>query len=372
MSLAFSCDTFVRTFKKAFTQDVGVVTNESRNNLDEQKDQHTCRLQEENDKLKSTNDYLTQRLNKFENAIDELTKKVKAAEDEKASLLTAIRLLHLDRNICLDTDDNRNAWSKVQTNNNQRNAKATSGTTKSRTTNAASGSNRFAPLTTEETEIDEVEIAREAAPTRKLNGQSTNQNQVSSKATYHNGTADARTEERRVQSTPTGRSTETVAIVGDSMIKHLNPRKLRNATNKRISIKTFPGATTNDLTYYVKPTLKTQPNNVVIHVGTNDLKKGSPENVINSLVKLGKSITQDLESVNLIFSSVITRTDDSNMTEKVKQYNNMLIEVCSQHRWGLIHNTNINSACLNQYGLHLNHKGSALLATNIKNFLNRS
>ena len=260
-------------------------------------------------------------------------------------------------------------------NSNQRNAKVASGTTKSYTTNAALGSNQFNPLTIEETEADEVEITREAAPARKSNGQSTSQHQASSKATYHNSSADTRTEERRVQSPPTGRlqTTETVAIVGDSMIKHLNPRKLRNATSKRINIKTFPGATTNDLTYYVKPrTLRAQPNNVVIHIGTNDLKKESSENVINSVVSLGKSITQELENVNLIFSSVITRTDDVNITEKVKQYNNMLIEVCSQHRWGLIHNDNINSACLNQYGLHLNHKGSALLATNIKNFLNRN
>ena len=140
-------------------------------------------------------------------------------------------------------------------NSNQRNAKVASGTTKSYTTNAALGSNQFNPLTIEETEADEVEIAREAAPTRKSNGQSTGQHQASSKATYHNSSTDTRTEERRVQSPPTGRlqTTETVAIVEDSMIKHLNPRKLRNATNKRINIKTFPGATTNDLTYYVKP-----------------------------------------------------------------------------------------------------------------------
>ena len=90
----------------------------------------------------------------------------------EASLLTAIRLLHSDRNnICSDTGDDRNAWSKVQTNNNKRDTKATSGSTKtvasvimkSHTTNLVLGSNQFAPLTIEETEGDEVEITRETA-----------------------------------------------------------------------------------------------------------------------------------------------------------------------------------------------------------------
>ena len=70
----------------------------------------------------------------------------------EASLLTAIRLLHSDRNnICSDTGDDRNAWSKVQTNNNKRDTKATSGSTKtvasvimkSHTTNLVLGSNQI-------------------------------------------------------------------------------------------------------------------------------------------------------------------------------------------------------------------------------------
>ena len=68
---------------EAFTQDVGVAANESGNNLDEKKDRHTRGLQEENEKFKSTNDYLTQCLSKCDNTIDDLKNKVKAAEDEK-------------------------------------------------------------------------------------------------------------------------------------------------------------------------------------------------------------------------------------------------------------------------------------------------
>ena len=173
LSKKFNC--FEQKFE-AYTQDVNVATNESGNNPDEQKDLDIRRLQEENDRLKSTNIHLNECLNKYENAADDLKSKIKAVEDEKASLLIAIRLLHSDRNnTSPDTGDDRNAWSKVQMNNNEKYTKAPSRATKrqsasvitkSQTTNPVLNSNQYAPLTIEESECDEVEITRETAPTR--------------------------------------------------------------------------------------------------------------------------------------------------------------------------------------------------------------
>ena len=52
---------------------------------------------------------------------------------------------------------------------------------------------------------------------------------------------------------------------GDSMIKFIDARKLRHSTNMRIAVKTFPGARTEDMMHYVKPTLNKQPNQLIIH-----------------------------------------------------------------------------------------------------------
>lgn len=87
--------------------------------------------------------------------LNNLNNKVKAAEDEKASLLTATRLLHSDRNISLDTDYDKNTWS---TKSNQR---AASKIARRHTKNTVLGQNKFAPLIIEETEADKVETYRE-------------------------------------------------------------------------------------------------------------------------------------------------------------------------------------------------------------------
>ncbi|CAB4038575.1 Hypothetical predicted protein, partial [Paramuricea clavata] len=53
-------------------------------------------------------------------------------------------------------------------------------------------------------------------------------------------------------------------------VKSAEPVKIiRGSTGKQIIVKIFPGATTEDMKYYVKPTLERNPELVVLHVGTN-------------------------------------------------------------------------------------------------------
>lgn len=69
--------------------------------------------------------------------------------------------------------------------------------------------------------------------------------------------------------------TNTV-IVGDSILKYLNPRKLQQGINGKATIKTFPGAHIEEMFHYVKPTIEKQPDHIILHVGTNDLRDKSP------------------------------------------------------------------------------------------------
>jgi hypothetical protein len=70
-----------------------------------------------------------------------------------------------------------------------------------------------------------------------------------------------------------------VAVLGDSMIKHINPRQLQNGVKPKNAVKTFPGATIADMSHYAKPTLSTAPDEIILHIGTNDLKAKTPEAV---------------------------------------------------------------------------------------------
>ncbi len=46
-----------------------------------------------------------------------------------------------------------------------------------------------------------------------------------------------------------------IVILGDSMLKHLNSRRIQQGIDQKVAIKTFPGAGVDEMTHYVKPTL---------------------------------------------------------------------------------------------------------------------
>ena len=149
----------------------------------------------------------------------------------------------------------------------------------------------------------------------------------------------------------------------------LNPRQLQNGINCKVAIKTFPGAGIDDMFHYVRPTVSTRPDEIILHIGTNDLKNKSPETFARSVVNLGNSIKRENNEIKLTLSSIINRSDDAFLEEKVKQYNELLVDLCSTNKWDLIDNNNINHSHLNNYGLHLNRKGTGALAKNIKHYL---
>ena len=44
--------------------------------------------------------------------------------------------------------------------------------------------------------------------------------------------------------------------------------------------------------HYVKPTTEKQPDHIILHIGTNDLRNKSPEVMISTIQKLGESIQE--------------------------------------------------------------------------------
>ncbi len=60
----------------------------------------------------------------------------------------------------------------------------------------------------------------------------------------------------------------TIAILGDSMIKMIKLARLQRSTDRKIIVKTFPGAAVKDMNHYLKPTLEKNPEMIVLHVGT--------------------------------------------------------------------------------------------------------
>jgi lysophospholipase L1-like esterase len=154
------------------------------------------------------------------------------------------------------------------------------------------------------------------------------------------------------------------------MIKGLRPDKISKSVKHKAQVKSFPGSTVEDLTDYIKPSLKRKPKNIIVHVGTNDLKRKSAKDVAKSIDKLCKSIKLDQPQTSISVSEIIHREDNQELKEKALAVNKELARYSEQKKFYLIKNENIDKNKLNLYGLHLNNQGSAALAKNIINHIN--
>ena len=156
------------------------------------------------------------------------------------------------------------------------------------------------------------------------------------------------------KSTTTKQRHSNIAVLGDSMLKHLNPRRIRHGIDHKVIIKTFPGAGGDEMIHYVRPTLQMNPNHVILHVGTNDLQSKSPDTLITAISKLGEVITKEGRGIELTLSEITMSNDDALLADKVNIYNKKLDNLCTEHNWGLIKHNNITKSHLNNYGFHLN------------------
>ena len=64
---------------------------------------------------------------------------------------------------------------------------------------------------------------------------------------------------------------ETIVIVGDSIISVVIEERI-NKKDGPVKVRNFLVATVADMEHYLIPVIQKQPDNVVLHVGTNDAK----------------------------------------------------------------------------------------------------
>lgn len=162
----------------------------------------------------------------------------------------------------------------------------------------------------------------------------------------------------------------TTVLVGDSMIKQVQGWKLGKQVGHRVVVKSFSGATTSDMQHYLKPTLEKNPQQIILHVGTNDLRDESPTIVADKIVDLARRIETETNA-EVILSELVTRVDGT-PTDSVRNVNKKLKKFCNQNGWRIIHHQNITANGLNRSGLHLNERGNNILFNNFVKFLDKS
>ena len=157
---------------------------------------------------------------------------------------------------------------------------------------------------------------------------------------------------------------DLTVILGDSVTRGINARNIRS-TSKNAIIRTFSGATINDMLDYIKPSLRLQPDHIIIHAGTNDLKSTEVNAIIENISKLCDEIYNFCPKIDITISQLITRTDSPDINGKVAHTNNLLHDLCEARNLGIITHENIDERGLDRFGLHLNRTGSDILARNL-------
>ena len=67
------------------------------------------------------------------------------------------------------------------------------------------------------------------------------------------------------------------------------------SSNDKVFVKSFSGATTECMTDYVKPSLKYNPDIIILHCRSNNLRSidESAEDIANNVINLAKSIKSE-------------------------------------------------------------------------------
>ena len=232
------------------------------------------------------------------------------------------------------------------------------------TQNNIASRNRFEILSDAHEDPTEIEAATHNTIRRRQNHQRASNRSSRSNPSETSETSDNEDLRGEVGSERSTSKEFTTLLIGDSMVKDIHGKKLAKAVGHRVVVKSFSGATTKAMTDYLKPNLELLPDEVVLHVGTNDLKakngKTSKE-IAEAIVDLAKQI-QGSSEAQVIVSGLVSRKDKLN--DKVSEVNKHLKKFCHQNDWRFIEHNNINEKGLNRGGLHLNFAGNKRMFQN--------
>ena len=149
------------------------------------------------------------------------------------------------------------------------------------------------------------------------------------------------------------------------MVKNIyGPSYSDNKSN--VFVKSISGAKTKCMKSYIIPTVELEPDAIVIHCGTNDLRRQEqPEEIAYEIANLASSIKSKKNEV--VVSGIIPRKD--RFRDNAKETNESLLAICASRNIQFINHGNIDTRThINRRGLHLTTRGSNIVGDNIVKF----
>ena len=127
-----------------------------------------------------------------------------------------------------------------------------------------------------------------------------------------------------------------------------------------MKVRQFPGATITDMYDHLKPILKRHPEFLILHIGTNDTSKYTPNEIVDRVLALKRFVVSQNKECKVIVSTLTMRVDNSKNGNAVQKVNEILKEL----NIPLEKNFNIVKKHLRSRGLHLNEHGTSRLEMN--------
>ena len=139
--------------------------------------------------------------------------------------------------------------------------------------------------------------------------------------------------------------------------------------NRKIKVRYFPGAKIKDINHFVIPLLEKKPENITLHLGTNDGRYKSDTDILTDLIELKDFILEKSPSCKRITLSTPTVRNDR---ENTKKSNENLTNRLKKQGIPYIAHDNITHKHLYCDGLHLNSVGFSILTENFLSYIQRN
>ena len=157
------------------------------------------------------------------------------------------------------------------------------------------------------------------------------------------------------------------------MIQHTNGWEIKKKLKPecKIFVRNFPGATTQCMADYIKPSIRVKPNHFILHVGTNDLNSSRPpDEMAKAIIDLASELKSEKSVVST--SSIIMRADKPELNKKGSEVNHHLKEMGNRKNFYFIdHSKKIKASHLNSSRLHLNRKGANIFSSSLTQHISK-
>ena len=157
-------------------------------------------------------------------------------------------------------------------------------------------------------------------------------------------------------------------VASSSMMNQMDEERLSRG-NIKVKVRSHGGCTVKCMYSHLPEMFNLKPDFVLLHIGSNDcfgLDKTSDE-ILQEIRKLVEYISWNLPSAKIIMSLPILRAD-STAANAIQRNLNVKLK---RSFFPCLDNSNIGLSHLGKKGLHLNHQGTRLMASNIISLIKR-